>query len=587
MQKKRLGEILIDAGLITKIQLKNALTLQIGKRKKLGRILIELVYVNEFQIAETLAKQLSLPLVDCANYKPTKDLLALVSKETAEQKHVLPLKTGDKELTLAMADPLDWRTINDILFQTGRKVIVTVAPESEIVNAIEEFYGSAEATWDILKELPAYEEVEFVKKDNIQDEKTSKQSINLQSLYKESEASSIVRLITNIIADALNSGASDIHIEPREQNVQIRFRIDGNLRSIHNFSKQIKDSVISRVKIISNLDITNRRYPQDGRSALKLKSKTVDLRVSTLPSIHGEKIVIRILDPTTGLIPLSQLGISDNILRPLIEIFNKPQGMLLVTGPTGSGKTTTLYSILQQLRSETKNIITLEDPVEYKLGEVTQVGINDGIGFTFASAFRSVLSQDPDIIMVGEIRDLETAEIGARSALTGHMVLSTLHTNDTVSTINRLIDIGLEPFLVTAAVSGIIAQRLIRTICPDCKIEVPVPDDLSRYQLPPLSHSYKGEGCPKCKQTGYKGRIGVYELLVMNSKMRKLISGNFTEDDLWACAKKSSSTMMFEDAWSKVAEGTTTLDEVISRIPYINISNEKRAQPVPESTATN
>ncbi len=577
MKKKRLGEILIDAGLLTKSQLENALTMQHGKSKKLGKILVELGYVNEMQIAETLAEQLSLPIIECFNYTPTKDLLTLVSKETAEHKHVLPLEASETSLTIAMADPLDWRTINDILFQTGKKVIVTVAPESNIINAIDEFYGSSEITWDILKELPTYDEVEFIKDDNPDMEKKAQQNTKTLSLFKESEAPPIVRLVTNIIADAASTGASDIHIEPREQNVQVRYRIDGNLRNIHNFSKRIKDSVISRVKIISNLDITNRRYPQDGRSALKLKSKTVDLRVSTLPSIHGEKIVIRLLDPTSGLIPLSNLGISDNILRPLIEIFNQPQGMLLVTGPTGSGKTTTLYSILQQLRSETKNIITLEDPVEYKLGEVTQVGINDAIGFTFASALRSVLRQDPDIIMVGEIRDLDTAEIGARSALTGHLVLSTLHTNDTVSTINRLIDIGLEPFLVSAAVSGIIAQRLIRKICTDCKVEVPIPDDLSKYQLPPLSKSFKGEGCPKCRQTGYKGRVGVYELLVMDSAMRKLISGNYTEDDLWACAKASSTVMMFEDAWSKISQGLTTIDEVISRIPYISTSTEQGA----------
>ncbi len=570
MIKKKLGEILIDAGNITQHQLESALLIQRGKKKKIGKILIELGYINEEQMAGTLAKQLSLPLINCASHTPSRDILNLISKETAEQKHVLPLEKNADGIVMAMADPLDWRTINDVIFQTGAKVKVVVAQESNIINCIEKLYGSSEVTWDILSELPAHDEVEFVKEGQGEEQ----ENVNLQTLYKESEASPIVRLVTNIIADAVNAGSSDIHIEPREQHVQVRYRIDGNLKNIHNFSKRIRDSVISRIKIISNLDITNRRFPQDGRSTLRLHNKTVDLRISTLPSIHGEIIVIRLLDSTTGLIPLSHLGISDSIIKPLIEIFNQPQGMLLVTGPTGSGKTTTLYSILLQVRSETKNIITLEEPVEYKLKEITQVGINEAIDFTFSNALRSVLRQGPDIVMVGEVRDLDTAEIAARSALTGHLVLSTLHTNDTISSITRLIDIGLAPFLVTAAVSGILAQRLIRKICPDCKIKIPPPDDLLRFNLPPLSKTYKGEGCSKCNHTGYKGRVGVYELLVMNTNLRKLISSRTDEDELWKCAREASTRTMFEDAWTKVEEGITTIDEVISRIPYHEIPQE-------------
>ena len=566
MRKKKLGEILVEEGLITEEQLETALKLQKGKNKKIGKILIELGYINDVQVAECLTKQLSLPLVDCSEYTPSRELLELIPKETAEKKLIFPLELKGKTLHVAMANPLDWETIEDLSFETGLNISVAISSENNILNAIEAHYGTSDDTWDILKELPSYDNVEFVKE--VEDED---KQVNLKSLYETSEAPPIVRLVTMIIADAVKAGASDIHIEPREKNVHVRYRIDGALKNIQTFPKQIQEAVISRVKIISNLDITNRRYPQDGRSTLRLENKNVDLRISTLPSVYGEKIVIRLLDPTTGLIPLSQLGISDNILQRLMDIIIQPQGMLLVTGPTGSGKTTTLYSILLQLRNETKNIITLEDPVEYKLPEITQVAINDNIGFTFANALRSVLRQDPDIIMVGEIRDLDTAEIAARAALTGHFVLSTVHTNDTVSTISRLIDIGLETFLVTSAVSGVIAQRLIRRICPECKTEAPLPEDAERFGLPLPDKYYTGKGCSRCNGTGYRGRIGVYELLVMDTRLKRLISKGAGDDEIWEAARDAGTRTMFEDAWDKMLQGVTTIDEIISRIPYPNV----------------
>jgi type IV pilus assembly protein PilB len=562
ISKKKIGEILIEEGLLTEDQLETALTIQKGKGKKLGKVLVELGYVSDVQVTESLTRQLSLQMVNCNDYSPSKELLALVPKETAEQKLVLPLELKEKNLLIAMANPLDWETIEDLSFETGLKISVSIAGESNILDSLENLYGAEDHTLDILEELPTYDDVEFLKEEDEED------NASFQSLYQNSEAAPIVKLVTMLIADAVKSDASDIHIEPREKSVQVRYRIDGNLKNIREYPKQIQDAVVSRVKIISNLDITNRRHPQDGRSALRLEKHTVDLRISTLPSIYGEKIVIRLLDPSSGLIPLAQLGISDHVLKPLVNIFNQPQGMLMVTGPTGSGKTTTLYSILQQVRTETKNIITLEDPVEYKLSAITQVGINEGIGFTFASALRSVLRQDPDIVMVGEIRDLDTAEIGSRAALTGHFVLSTLHTNDTVSTITRLIDIGLEPFLVTAAVSGVIAQRLIRKICSNCRVEAPPPETVGKINLPQLEKYYKGSGCDKCNGTGYKGRIGVYELVSMDSKLKRLITKDFTVDDLWECVRESGTKSLFEDAWLKVIEGQTTVEEVIAKIPY-------------------
>ncbi len=573
--KKRLGEVLIEAGLLSEKDLENALNLQKGKNKRLGKILIELGIVNEHQIAEALSRQLNLPLVDCNNYEITKDLLSIVPKKTAEKKIVLPLEKQDKRLILAMADPLDWETIDEIAFNSGLKVTVAIAPESNILGAIERLYGSEEKTWSLLKEIPSYDGVEFIK----EEETDEQQEVNVRSLYKMSEAPPIVKLVTMILVDAVKSGASDIHIEPTESFVQVRYRIDGLLKNILKYPKHIQDSVISRIKIISNLDITNRRLPQDGRSSLRLEDKKIDLRISTLPSVHGEKIVIRLLDPTTGLIPLPDLGMPEVLLKPLMELVSQPQGMLLVTGPTGSGKTTSLYAILQKLRTETKNIITIEDPVEYKLQGITQVGVNEAIGFGFANALRSVLRQDPDVIMVGEIRDIDTAEIAARSALTGHLVLSTVHTNDTTSTITRLIDIGLAPYLVTSAVTGILAQRLIRKICPHCREETDPPEEIERLDFQPPPRYYRGRGCKACHYTGYKGRIGIYEFLRMTTPMKRLIARHFTEDELLEIARESGTRTLFEDAWEKVKDGITTVEEVISKVPF------QRKTPLPPPAA--
>ncbi len=563
-KKLRLGEILIEKGFITEKQLHNALIHQKGKNKRIGKVLIDLRYVNELQVAEALTEQLSLKMVDCSHYRPSNEVLSLIQKKTAEQKLILPLDRNHGVLLVAMANPLDWETIEDISFKSGLTLQVSISSENNILTAIETFYGSDKDTWDVLKELPEYDNAEFVKEeDNSQDP-----NYTLQSLYKNSEAPPVVRLVTTLIAGAVNACASDIHIEPNRRDVAVRYRIDGALKKTQTFPKQVQDAVISRIKIISNLDITNRRLPQDGRGALRIEGRTIDLRISTLPSAHGEKVVIRLLDAAKGLISLNELGIADEISVPMKEIFSQPQGMLLVTGPTGSGKTTTLYSTLLQLRNETKNIVTLEDPIEYELDNVIQVGVNEKIGFTFANALRSVLRQDPDIVMLGEIRDLETAEISIRSALTGHFVLSTLHTNDTVATISRLIDIGIEPFLITSAVSGILAQRLIRQICPECKIETDPPEALIGKGMPPLDKYYRGEGCGNCNNTGYKGRVGVYELIRMDTNLKRIISKHHTEDDLWKCAMESGTKPMFQDAWQKVADGITTVEEVVSKVPY-------------------
>ncbi len=573
-QRRRISDILMESGLISQHQLDHALLLQKTRNKRLGKILVELGYVSERQISEALSEQLSLSLVDCTQYLLTEELKNLIPKEIVEKKLVIPLEVRSRTLILAMADPLDYETIGEISFIAGLNVQHVIACESNIQQAIEKNYGP-ENVWSILKDMPKFEEVEFTKD-------TPEEDISVQSLYKSSEAPAIVKLVTMIIVDAVRSRASDIHIEPREKYVIVRYRVDGELRDILRIPKNVQNSVTSRIKVISNLDITNRRLPQDGNSYLKLAEKEVDLRISTLPSIYGEKVVIRILNRNTGLIPVTQLGMPESILNSLVEIFTQPQGMVLVTGPTGAGKTTTLYAWLNQLRSETENIITVENPVEYKFEGITQVSINEAVGYSFSTALRSILRQDPDIIMVGEVRDLETAEIAIRAALTGHLVLSTLHTNDTVSTVTRLVDIGIPNFLVSSSVSGVLAQRLVRKICPKCKVEVDPPTNGIYKDLPPVEHYYRGKGCPHCYYTGYYGQVGVFEFLRISTRMRRLIAKSALEEDVWDAARESGMKSLFEDAWEKVIEGVTTVEEVMAKIPEQYIEKMERSKPCEE-----
>ena len=565
---KRISDILMEAGLITQQQLDQALLLQKNRNKRLGKILVELGYATERQIAEALATQLTLPLVDCDQYAIKDEVKALVPQEMAEKKMVMPLEIQGKTLLLAMADPLDWETIGEINFMTGMHVAHVIACESNLQGAIEKHYGAEEKVWNLLENIPGFEDVEFKKE-------TAEEEVSIQSLYLNSETPAIIKLVTMVIVDAVKSRASDIHIEPREKNVLIRYRVDGELRDILKIPKNIQNAVTSRVKIISNLDITNRRLPQDGNSYLKFENREIDMRVSTLPSVFGEKIVIRLLNRNTGLIPMAQLGIAEPILNSIIEIFSQPQGMLLVTGPTGGGKTTTLYAWLNQLRSETDNIVTVENPVEYKFEEITQVPVNEAVGLTFSTALRSILRQDPDIIMVGEVRDQETAEIAIRAALTGHLVLSTVHTNDTISTVVRLVDIGIPSFLVGSAVSGVLAQRLVRRICEKCKTEEPAPRLPFHRDLPPLQHYYRGKGCPHCYYTGYYGQIGIFEFLKIDTKMRRLIAKSAYEDELWEAARETGMKTLFEDGLDKVREGITTMEEILAKIPEQQIGKKE------------
>jgi len=562
LQRKKIGALLLEAGLITPAQLEKALVARGGQKKKLGKIMVELGYLSEAEIAEVLSKQLSIPLVQWDDFQAPKELHGLISKEMAEGFMVMPLELQEKTLLVAMADPLDWNTISSLSFMTGLHISVAVTDETSIRKAIECHYQPGERTWDLFREMPAHEGVELERE--IEDDR---EKINPKSLYELSEAPPVVRLVTMTLAEAVKSRASDVHIEPQEKQVQVRYRIDGNLKNVLTYSKRIQDSVVSRIKIKSNLDITNRRLPQDGRSTLRLENRDIDLRISTLPSVHGENVTIRLLDRTAGLISLEQLGIPKPMLTSLLSITSRPQGMILVTGPTGSGKTTTLYALLQQLRTETKSIFTIEDPVEYKIEGLTQVGVNDAVGLGFPVALRSILRQDPDIILVGEVRDSETAEIAFRAALTGHLVLTTLHTNNTVATITRLVDLGLDPYLVNSAITGILAQRLVRRICPACRVEATPPESLLLKGLPPLPKYYQGKGCLECQNSGYRGQIGIYEFLRIDGRLNRLIARGATEDELWETARQGGTVTLFENAWDHVREGNTTVDEILLKIP--------------------
>lgn len=560
-KQEKIGDILIKSGRITQEQLENALTAQKTRKKRIGKVIEEMGYATGRQVAEATAKQLSLPFVDCEKYTVSNETKLKVPLEIAEIKYVMPLEIKNDALVLAMANPLDCETIDLLTFLTNLKISPAVAEENDLLQAIEKNYATSEKVSEYIESMDGQKTIKFVKKTS--DEATI---MDAKVIQKDVDAAPVVKIVTMVISDAVQMRASDIHISPREENVQVRYRVDGELKDAIRVPKYLQNAVISRIKVKSGLDITKRRIPQDGNSRLIVGNKEIDLRVSTLPSIYGENVVIRLLDADVGLVPLTQLGIPEPIFKSIVEIFSRPQGMLLITGPTGSGKTTTLYAGLKQLRTDTENIITVENPVEYKLDGITQVSLNEAAGLTFPVILRSILRQDPDTIMVGEIRDHETAEIAIRATLTGHLVLSTLHTNDTVATITRLVDIGISRLLVSTALSGILAQRLVKKICDKCKVKADVPDDLKRT-LPPLKSSYRGEGCPQCFYTGYYGRVGVYEFLEVNLKLKDLIANNVPEAELWSAAKESGTIRLFDDAWSKVEEGITTISEALVKVP--------------------
>jgi type IV pilus assembly protein PilB len=563
----KLGDMLMEAGLITSAQLNEALEVQKQEGGRIGYILTKLGFVTDDEITSFLSRQYGIPAVNLEHFDVTDDVIKRIPMEVAQRYTILPLSRTGSTLTIAMADPTNIYALDDIKFITGLNIEPVVASEYSIRQGIEKYYGTESAIElrKVMQDLATLEEEEL---EVVEDE----EELDLDSLEAASTDAPVVRLVNTLLTDAVKKGASDIHIEPYEKEYRVRFRIDGILHEMMKPPLKMKDAITSRIKIMSKLDIAEKRLPQDGRIKLKMKldgkKKELDFRVSVLPTLFGEKCVLRLLDPENLMLDMTKLGFEPESLKVFQEEVQKPYGMVLVTGPTGSGKTNTLYSSLSLLNKPDTNIMTAEDPVEFNLKGINQVNVRDEIGLTFASALRSFLRQDPNIILVGEIRDFETAEIAIKAALTGHLVLSTLHTNDAPSTVSRLMNMGIEPFLVATSVNLICAQRLVRRVCSKCKEEVKVPektlldigfrkDELKEVKV------MAGKGCDVCSGTGYKGRVGLYEVLRVSDEIRELILSGATALDLREQAIKEGMYTLRRSGLIKIKNGLTSIDEVL------------------------
>jgi len=557
---KRIGDILIEQGLITSQQLKEALEMQKnGSSKRLGEIFVETGAINKEELYNILQYVYESEYVDLSNYVIDPEVISLISEKAALRFKLIPISKNNDELTIAMANPLDVYAIDFIRDHTKIKKIKTfLASEEDVISAITNYYEMGEYD-DIIEKLGK----EVIYKEGEEEEDSKK----LEAISKEAP---IIQLVNMLIVQGVKDRASDIHIEPNEKGLLIRFRVDGMLDDIKALPNTIKSAVISRIKILAKMDIAERRLPQDGRFQVKFGNREVDLRVSTIPTVLGEKVVLRLLDKSKGLIKLEQLGFIPEQLDNFKSIIAKSYGIILITGPTGSGKTTTLYAALNQVNSKDKNIITTEDPVEYKLDRINQIQIMPKINLTFANTLRSILRQDPDIIMVGEIRDAETAQIAVQAALTGHLVFSTLHTNDAASALTRLIDMDVETFLISSSVIAVIAQRLVRVICEKCKEEyIPEENILRGLNIKDKLNNdgkiklYRGKGCPFCKNTGYYGRTSIYELIVLNEEIRSLIISKTSSNIIKDAAIKKGMKTLKDCGLEKAIQGITTIEEVI------------------------
>jgi type IV pilus assembly protein PilB len=555
----RLGEILLREGLVTRDQLAQALTEQKNSKHRLGYVLVKLGLVQELEITKVLARQYRMPAVDLTRFEVDPKIIKLVPAEMAIKSVVLPLKREGRTLTVAMADPTDLGLLEDLKFITRFDLFPVIAGEYTLRNLIEKHYESSDQQLQsILKDMEETgEDVEVVETE--EDETVTQAQI---------DDAPVVKLINGLLTDAVRRGASDIHIEPFEHEIRVRYRIDGSLLEIMRPPLKMKAALTSRVKILSQLNIAERRVPQDGRLKLKMGSRVIDFRVSTLPVLFGEKIVLRILDKGNLTLDLTKFGFEVKAEKDLMKAILNPYGMVLVTGPTGSGKTTTLYSALSRINTPEVNIMTAEDPVEYNLMGINQVLVRTEIGLSFAAALKAFLRQDPNIIMIGEIRDLETGGIAIKAALTGHLVLSTLHTNDAPSTITRMIDMGIEAFNVASAVNLVVAQRLVRRICKDCKGEHKYKDEelaalgTDLVKLKELTFM-KGSGCDTCSGTGYKGRAGLYEVMALSPELRRMILRGASVADIRDQAVVEGMLTLRMDGMKKIERGVTTLEEVV------------------------
>ncbi|MBL7170444.1 MAG: type IV-A pilus assembly ATPase PilB [Candidatus Omnitrophica bacterium] len=552
-----LGARLVEKGLITKEALAKAQ--KASKRgTPLQKTLVEQGSITEEKLIDFMAKELNIPCVKMSDYVIDPKIVKIVPEKLARHYTVIPLFKVLDTLTIAMADPSNFYAIEDIKIKTKCELNKVLASEKDINKAIDKYYAAGvEIMEEAIKDLK-----------EISLEQEAKEEASPSQLQHDAEDAPIVKLVNSFIAQAINRRASDIHLEPYEKDLRIRYRIDGVLYEVASPPKNLQGALVSRLKILSQLDIAERRLPQDGRFRMRIKDKSIDLRLSTLPTIFGEKVVMRILDKGSLALDMKDLGMEENMLAGFEKAIASPYGMVVVTGPTGSGKTTTLYSALNKVNSVGKNIITVEDPVEYRIHGINQVQVQPKIGLTFAAGLRSILRQDPDIVMVGEVRDLETAEIAIRAALTGHLVFTTLHTNDAVGTLARLVDMGIEPFLVASSVVVVMAQRLVRRICPDCKKEYTPPQEMQKIikeKFPDKDIKfYKGVGCKNCNNTGYRGRVGVHEVLSITDEIKEMIINRKTPDEIEKAARKQGFISLSECGLLKVANGITSLEEVHS-----------------------
>ncbi len=562
MAYKGLGELLVDAGTITEEELSRALALGKGTNARLGDVLLSHDIISEEDLVEALKTQLGIESVDLTKVSIPAELAQILPKRIARQYQVVPVRADRDKLYLAMSDPMDFYALEDVRKAVHRKVVPLAATSASVERSIQVLYGNEGAA-------RAIEEMQLEAAASQQEAGVPDAAFVSNQLGDDSGINApTIRLVNAIIERAVTERASDIHLEPRETEMQIRMRIDGLLRYIMTVPRDLQGSVISRIKIMSSLDIAKHRVPQDGRFNVRMKDRDIDLRVSTLPTVYGEKIVARLLDKTGAKLSKEAIGLAGADLEKFEHMLHCRSGVVLIVGPTGSGKTTTMYTMIDELNRDEVNLVTLEDPVEYNVDGVNQVQINEKAGMTFAGGLRAILRQDPDIIAVGEIRDGETADIAMRSAITGHVVLSTVHTNDAVGTIERLFDIGVEPYLVSSALRGVISQRLVRRICPNCREAYePAEEELADLGMPSRSGMlfYRGRGCPQCFHTGYRGRIAVFEMLEINAKLRSMIGRRATREEIETELKKPESgfVSLRRNALRLVLEGVTTGAEVM------------------------
>jgi len=551
------GEILLERGKITAEHLQAALAARRSPHDRIDRILVQMGFVDERDVLEVLGEQMNFAVVDLSEIEIDKELLKGMPTRLIHKRGLIPIERTDDTLRVATADPHDLAAIDELRMVTGLKVVPVLASEAEIKRLIRQHFGVGGSTIDEMIEEQQEDEVELLT-DSIDEN---------GDLVEMAQEASVVKLVNDILTEAIRDKASDIHIEPYEHDLKIRYRIDGVLQStaVPAQIRRFQAAIISRVKIMSNLNIAEKRLPQDGGFKARIHGREIDFRVSVIPTSYGEGVVLRILDRQSLNLSLPQLGMSDELLQDFESLITRPHGIILVTGPTGSGKTTTLYAALHTIVSDQIKILTVEDPIEYYLDGINQVQTIDKIGLTFSRALRSFLRHDPDVILVGEIRDRETAEVAINASLTGHVVFSTLHTNDSSGANTRLLDMGVEPFLVASSVEGILAQRLVRTICPHCR-DAYEPDRTALpadFELEPGQPIYRGRGCRECRHIGYKGRIGVFELLMLNEELREMIVQRSSASRIQQVGIKHGLRLLRQDGWDKVRAGLTTPEEVL------------------------